>query len=120
MKALVWLIGVAITAMSILVILKPQIARDMSERMNPQMFYFGAWARVVIGIVFLVVSDTRSWGTLFNVLGILLIVIGAYALQTGFERTKEFVLGLVHGNENLVRVAGAAGVLIGILLISAT
>lgn len=120
MKALVWLIGVAITAMSILVILKPQIARDLSERMNPQMFYFGAWARVIIGIIFLVISDTRSWGTLFNVLGILLIVIGAYALQTGFERTKEFVLGLVHGNENLVRVAGAVGVLVGILLISAT
>lgn len=120
MKALVWLIGVAITAMSILVILKPQIARDLSERMNPRMFYFGAWARIVIGMVFLVISDTRSWGTLFNVLGILLIVIGAYALQTGFERTKKFVLGLVHGNENLVRVSGAVGVLVGILLISAT
>ncbi|WP_295798681.1 hypothetical protein [uncultured Microbulbifer sp.] len=120
MKALVWLIGVAITAMSILIILKPQIARDMGERMNPQMFYFGAWARVVIGIVFLVISDTRSWGTLFNVLGIFLVVIGAYALQTGYERTREFVLGLVHGNENLVRVAGAVGVLVGILLISAT
>ncbi|MCK7596568.1 hypothetical protein M0G74_04690 [Microbulbifer sp. CAU 1566] len=120
MKALVWLIGVAITAMSVLIILKPQIARDMGERMNPQMFYFGAWARVVIGIVFLLISDTRSWGTLFNVLGIFLIVIGAYALQAGYERTREFVLGIVHGNENLVRVAGAVGVLIGILLISAT
>ncbi|WP_299594765.1 hypothetical protein [uncultured Microbulbifer sp.] len=120
MKAIVWLIGAAITAMSVLVILKPQIARDMSERMNPQMFYFGAWARIVIGIVFLLISDTRNWGTLFNVLGIFLVVIGAYALQTGFERTREFVLGIVHGNENLVRVAGGVGVLIGILLISAT
>ncbi|WP_066960845.1 hypothetical protein [Microbulbifer sp. Q7] len=120
MKAIVWLIGVAITAMSVLVILKPQIARDMSERMNPQMFYFGAWARIIIGMVFLLISDTRSWGTLFNVLGILLVVVGAYALQAGYERTREFVLGIVHGNENLVRVGGAAGVLIGILLISAT
>ncbi|WP_288132093.1 hypothetical protein [Microbulbifer sp.] len=120
MKALVWLIGMAITAMSILIILKPQVARDLGERMNPQMFYFGAWARIVIGIVFLLISDTRSWGTLFNVLGIFLVVIGAFALQSGFEKTREFVLGIVHGNENLVRVVGAAGVLIGILLISAT
>ncbi|MBY6211826.1 hypothetical protein KUV95_09670 [Microbulbifer agarilyticus] len=120
MKALVWLIGVAITAMSILIILKPQIARDLGDRMNPQMFYFGAWARIVIGIIFLLISDTRSWDTLFNVLGILLVVIGAYALQAGYERTREFVLNIAHGNENIVRVAGAAGVLIGILLISAT
>nr|WP_010132351.1 hypothetical protein [Microbulbifer agarilyticus] len=120
MKALVWLIGVAIAAMSILIVLKPQIARDLSDRMNPQMFYFGAWARIVIGIIFLLISDTRSWGTLFNVLGILLVVIGAYALQSGYERTREFVLGIAHGNENIVRVAGAVGVLIGILLISAT
>jgi len=120
MKALVWLIGIAITAMSVLIILKPQIARDIGERMNPQLYYFAAWARVVIGIVFLLISDTRSWGTLFNVLGIFLIVIGAFALQSGYERTREFVLQIVHGNENLVRVAGGAGVLIGILLISAT
>jgi len=120
MKALVWLIGAAITAMSILIILKPQIARDIGERMNPQMYYFGCWARIVIGIVFLLISDTRSWGTLFNVLGILLVIVGAYALQAGFERTREFVLGIVHGNENVVRVAGGAGCLIGILLISAT
>ncbi|MFD1215856.1 hypothetical protein [Microbulbifer celer] len=120
MKALVWLIGMAITAMSILIILKPQVARDLGERMNPQMFYFGAWARIVIGIVFLLISDTRSWATLFNVLGIFLVVIGAFALQSGFEKTREFVLGIVHGNENLVRLVGAAGVLIGILLISAT
>lgn len=120
MKALVWLIGAAITVMSILIILKPQIARDIGERMNPKLFYFAAWARIAIGIIFLAISDTRSWGTLFNVLGILLIVVGAYALQSGYERTREFVLGIVHGNENLVRVAGAVGVLIGLLLISAS
>lgn len=120
MKVLVWLIGVAITAMSILVILKPQIARDIGERMNPQMFYFGAWARIVIGMIFLMISETRSWSILFNGLGILLVVVGAYALQSGYQRTREFVLRIVHGNENVVRVAGAVGVLIGILLISAT
>ncbi|WP_105102307.1 hypothetical protein [Microbulbifer pacificus] len=120
MKALVWLIGAAITAISILIILKPQVARDLGERMNPQLFYFGAWARIVIGMIFLMISDTHSWGTLFNVLGVFLIVVGAFALQSGYERTREFVLGIVNGNENLVRVAGAAGVLIGILLISAT
>lgn len=120
MRAFVWLIGIAITAISVLIILKPQIARDLGERMNPQLFYFGAWARIVIGILFLLISDSRSWGTVFNSVGILLVVIGAYALQAGFERTRDFVLGIVHGNENLVRVAGAAGVLIGILLLSVT
>ncbi|MFV8783427.1 hypothetical protein ACNKU7_13510 [Microbulbifer sp. SA54] len=119
-KTIIWLLGVAITAMSIIVILKPQVARDLSERMSPQMYYFGAWARVVIGIVFLLVSDTRSWSTLFNVLGIFLVVVGAYALQIGYERSRALVLKIVHGDENLLRVAGGAGVLVGILLISAS
>lgn len=119
-KTIVWLIGIAITAMSILIILKPQIARDISERMNPQLYYFGAWARVVIGIIFLLVSDTRSWSTLFNVLGIFLVVVGAYALQMGYERTRAFVMKIVHGDDTLLRVAGGVGVLVGILLISAS
>jgi uncharacterized protein YjeT (DUF2065 family) len=119
-KLILWFLGLAILALSIAVILKPQLARDLVERMSETGYAVGAWARIVIGLILLLIADTRSWSTLFNVLGVLLVLIGAYTLHIGYERSRELALKLVHGDENLLRIAGGVGVVLGLLLLSAS
>lgn len=119
-KLIIWLLGLAILAMSVAVIVKPQLARDLSERLNETGYAVSAWGRIIVGLILLLIADTRAWNILFNALGVLLVLAGAYMLFIGFERSKALALKIVHGNENFLRASGAVGVLLGLLLLSAS
>ncbi|WP_250461274.1 hypothetical protein [Microbulbifer litoralis] len=119
-KLILVLLGLAILAMSIAVIVKPQFARDITERLNETGYAVSAWGRIIVGLILLLIADTRAWNILFNALGVLLVLAGAYMLFVGFERSKALALKIAHGNETFLRVLGAIGALLGLLLLSAT
>ncbi|AMX03641.1 hypothetical protein [Microbulbifer thermotolerans] len=119
-KLILWFLGLAIIALSVTIILQPQMARRISERLNETGYAVSAWARVIIGLILLLIADTRAWNILFNALGVLMVLAGAYMLHIGFERSKALALRIAGGNENFLRAMAAVGVLLGLLLISAS
>ncbi len=119
-KLILWLLGLAIIALSVAIIVQPQLARTISERLNETGYAVSAWARIVIGLILLLIADTRAWNILFNALGVLIVLAGAYMLHIGFERSKALALRIAQGNENFLRFSAAVGVLLGLLLISAS
>lgn len=119
-KLILWLLGLAILALSVAVIVKPQLARNLSERLNETGYAVSAWGRIIVGLILLLIADTRAWNILFNALGVLLVLAGAYMLFIGFERSKALAIRIAHGNENFLRVSGAVGVLLALLLLSAS
>lgn len=119
-RFILWLIGLTIIVLSIAIILKPQLARSISERMNETGYAVAAWGRVVIGLILLLIADTRTtWTIWINALGVLVVLVGAYMLFIGFERSKALALKIAGGNETFLRISGAVGVLLGVLLLSA-
>lgn len=119
-KFILWLLGLTIVVLSIAIIVQPQLARRISERMNKTGYAVAAWGRVIIGLILLLIADTRIWSVLFNALGVLLVLAGAYMLFIGFERSKALALKLAGGSDTLLRVSGGLGVLLGVLLLSAS
>lgn len=119
-KLILWLLGLTILALSVAVIAKPQIARDLSHRLNETGYAVSAWARVAVGLILLLIADTRAWNILFNALGVLLVLAGTYMLFIGFERSKAMAIKIAEGNETFLRVSGAIGVLLALLLLSAS
>lgn len=119
-KLILWLLGLAILGLSIAVIVQPHLARNLSERLNETGYAVSAWGRIVVGLILLLIADTRAWNILFNALGVLLVLAGAYMLFIGFERSKALAIKIAHGSENFLRVSGAVGVLLGLLLLSAS
>ncbi|MFS1525180.1 hypothetical protein ACL7TT_13890 [Microbulbifer sp. 2304DJ12-6] len=118
-KAIVWLMGIAIITLSVAIIARPHLARNLSERLNKTGYAFSAWARILVGLVLLLIADTRHWYILFNALGVLVLLSGAYMLQIGFERGKALAIKLSRGNENFLRISGIIGVVLGLMLLSA-
>ncbi|MEX2964547.1 hypothetical protein [Microbulbifer sp. TYP-18] len=119
-KLILWFLGLAILVLSIAVIARPRIARDMTERLNQTGYAVSAWARVTIGLILLLIGDTHAWNILFNVLGILMVLTGTYMLFIGFERTKALSMKISASSETVLRLSGAIGVLLALLLLSAT
>ncbi|GAA5443920.1 hypothetical protein Misp06_02098 [Microbulbifer sp. NBRC 101763] len=118
-KVIIWLLGISIIVLSAAIIARPNLARDLSERLNETGFAFSAWARIIIGLILLLIADTRHWYILFNALGVLVLLSGAYMLQIGFERSKALAIKISHGNENFLRIGGIVGVILGLMLLSA-
>ncbi|WP_237057341.1 hypothetical protein [Microbulbifer sediminum] len=119
-KLILWLLGLTILVLSIAIIAKPSLARSLSERLNETGYAISAWGRLLVGLILLLIADTRAWNVLFNALGVLLVLAGAYMLHIGFERSKALAIKIAHGNETFLRVSGAIGVLLGLLLLSAS
>ncbi|WP_193162699.1 hypothetical protein [Microbulbifer hainanensis] len=120
-RLILWLLGLTIVALSIAIIVKPALARSISERMNETGYAVAAWGRVVVGLILLLIADTRTaWNIWINALGVLVVLAGAYMLFIGFERSKELALKIAGGNETFLRISGAVGVLLGVLLLSAS
>ncbi|WP_444928991.1 hypothetical protein ACJJIF_14165 [Microbulbifer sp. SSSA002] len=118
-KVLIWLLGVVIVVWSLAIVIRPQLARSLSERLNETGYAFSAWARIFVGLMLLLIADTRHWYILFNALGVLVLLSGAYMLQIGFERGRELAIKISHGNENFLRISGVTGVILGLMLLSA-
>ncbi|GAA5525262.1 hypothetical protein Maes01_01827 [Microbulbifer aestuariivivens] len=119
-KLILWLLGLAIMSLSIAVIVRPQLVRDLSERLNRAGYAFAAWGRVIVGLIMLLIADTHAWNILLNALGTLLVLAGAYMLFIGFERSKALAIRVASGNENFLRASGVLGILLALLLLSAT
>ncbi|MCO1335496.1 hypothetical protein MO867_14245 [Microbulbifer sp. OS29] len=118
-KVFIWLLGIAIVILSVAVVAKPQLARNLSERLNETGYAFSAWTRITVGLILLLIADTRHWYILFNALGVLVLLSGAYMLQIGFERGKALAIKISRGNENFLRISGVIGVILGLMLLSA-
>ncbi|WHI44988.1 hypothetical protein ACJJI5_02245 [Microbulbifer sp. EKSA008] len=118
-KAFIWLLGIVIVVLSLAIIAKPKLAQSLSERLNETGYALSAWARIIIGLILLLIADTRHWYILFNALGVLVLLSGAYMLQIGFERGKELAVKISRGNENFLRISGVIGVILGLMLLSA-
>lgn len=119
-KLILWFLGLAIIAWSVTVFVQPQLARTVSERLNETGYAISAWARLTIGLILLLIDDTRSWSILFSALGVLLVLSGAYLLHIGFERGKALAMRFARGNDYILRFSAAVGMLLGLLLISAS
>ncbi|QFT56889.1 hypothetical protein [Microbulbifer sp. THAF38] len=118
-RVIVGLLGIAIVLFSLAVIAKPKLAQTISERLSETGYFFSAWLRILVGLFLLLVADTRNWYILFNALGVLVLLSGAYMLQIGFERGKALAIKISQGNENFLRISGILGLIIGIMLLSA-
>ncbi|AWF83147.1 hypothetical protein BTJ40_21305 [Microbulbifer sp. A4B17] len=118
-KAFIWLLGIVIIVLSLAIVAKPQLARSLSERLNETGYALSAWGRIIVGLILLLIADTRHWYILFNALGVLVLLSGAYMLQIGFERGKELAIKISRGNENFLRISGVIGVILGLMLLSA-
>ncbi|SHF89690.1 hypothetical protein SAMN04487965_2890 [Microbulbifer donghaiensis] len=119
-KLILWVLGLTIVVLSLAIIVQPQLARSISERLNETGYAVSAWARIVIGLILLLIADTRAWNVLFNALGVLVVLAGAYMLHIGFERSKALAIKISEGNETFLRISGAIGVLLGLMLLSAS
>ncbi|WP_299588685.1 hypothetical protein [uncultured Microbulbifer sp.] len=118
-RVLIGMLGVIIVVLSVAIIARPHLAQKISERLNETGYFFSAWLRIAVGLFLLLIAGTRHWYILFNALGVLVLLSGAYMLQIGFERGKALAIKLSRGNENFLRISGILGVIIGIMLLSA-
>ncbi len=119
-KLILWLIGLGIIVFSVVILIKPQLTESLSGYMNETTFAIGSWVRIAIGLFFLLIADTHQWSLLFDLLGALLVVVGAYQLHRGYDYARSLVDKIVHSNKNIIRALAVFGALVGILLISAS
>lgn len=119
-KLILWLLALAVLIASIAILVKPQLQRQWVDNLSESSYRFGAWAAVIIGLVLLMLADTRSWVILFKALGVIAVLKGTWLLHSGYPKGRDQLQRLLGDNDLLVRIFGGLGVLIALLLFSAS
>lgn len=119
-KLILWFLALFILAGSIAILVKPELQRRWVNKLTGPTYHFAAWMAVVIGLILLMLADTRSWVTLFKALGVIAVVKGAWLLHVGYPHGRDQLQRLVGGNDLLVRIFGGIGVLVALVLFSAS
>lgn len=117
-KLILWILGLALLASSVALLLKPQLLRECTEKMGETGYRFGAWVAVIIGLILLLIADTRSWVTVIKALGVISVLKGAWLLHAGFPRGRDLLMKPIADSEILVRMFAGFGVVIALLLFS--
>ncbi|MBB3060673.1 hypothetical protein [Microbulbifer rhizosphaerae] len=119
-KLILWFLALFILVGSLAILIKPELQRQWVDKLTGATYRFLAWMAVVIGLILLMLADTRSWVILFKVLGVIAVLKGAWLLQSGYPHGRDRLQRLVGGNDLLVRIVGGIGVLLALVLFSAS
>jgi hypothetical protein len=119
-KLILWLLALAILVASIAILVKPDLQRQWVNKLTESSYRFGAWVAVIIGLILLMLADTRSWVILFKALGVIAVLKGAWLLHKGYPHGRDQLQRLVGDNDLLVRIFGGLGVLIALMIFSAS
>lgn len=119
-KLILWFLALFILITSVAILIKPELQRQWAGKLGRSTYHFGAWMAVIVGLILLMLADTRSWVTLLKALGVIAVLKGAWLLHAGFPEGRDRLQRLVSGNDLLLRISAGIGVLVALVLFSAS
>ncbi len=120
MSLIVPIVGVLILGKSLFVVVSPGLMRRLfSGMVNKTLLGCAAVFRIVVGVLFLIVSGDTRFPVFIFVMGVLLIVAGASIPFTGMERIERIVRWWMGRSDGFLRSWALVAAFLGVALIRA-
>jgi uncharacterized protein YjeT (DUF2065 family) len=118
MIALAKLIGIFITCMGIIVIVKPQIIRMMiSFWRQDKRIYLGGLLRMLFGAIFLLSAPQARLPVVMAALGLFLLIAGLLIFLIKLDKIKSMLERWSKRPSYVLRLMGSIVLIIGLLII---